>query len=75
MSDNKLPSGSSILGDLENIKALTQTQQEQIMGLFKYLEVAHEHLARACSMIATLLRSLNLAQLMMVLKVSVCLFI
>ena len=51
---------------------LNKNQRDLLRELFKDLEVAHEHTARACSVLARLSLSLTAPQLMATLKVVTC---
>ena len=71
MPTEEIPSGSSMTGMIEDIEPLTANQRNMIAELFDDLEVAHDHMARSCSMLSLLSRYLSSAQLMLVLKASV----
>lgn len=65
-----VPSGSEVASFIEGITPLTDDQRDLLTKLFDDLEVTHEHLSRSCSTLSRLSKTLNLAQLMRVLKTS-----
>ena len=68
LEDN--PSRNVVASSEEEIAPLTDDPRDILVELFDNLEVAHEHISRSCSSLARLSRTLNLAQLMMVLRAS-----
>ena len=71
MATEEIPSGSSVIAMIEDIEPLTANQRNMIGELFDDLEVAYDNMARACSMLSSLSRSLSSTQLMLVLKASI----
>ena len=71
MPTEEISSGSSVTGMIEDIEPLTADQKNMITELFDDLEVAHNHMARACTMLSSLSRSLSSTQLILVLKASI----
>ena len=70
-SHNTYLNGSSMTGMVEDIEPLTAGQRNMIGELFDDLEVTHDNMARACSMLSSLSRSLSSTQPMLVLKASI----
>ena len=60
------PEGDEVVASIQGDTPLTKNQCELLRELFKDLEVAHEHMARACSVLAHL--SLMAPQIMATLK-------
>ena len=60
-----------VLSKTEGLGDLTKEQKEMIGELFDELEIAHEVLARACSTLGVLSRSLTGKQLLLTLRASV----
>ena len=71
MPMEEILSRGSITGMIDNIKPLTNDQRQIIAELLDDLEVTHAHMAKSCSMLAALSRSLSSTQLMFILKSSV----
>ena len=55
----EIPSGQDMAMNIDNMEPLTDEQRRQISELFEDMELAHEQLARTCSSLAILSRSLN----------------
>ena len=62
------PEGEEVLTSIQGDTPLTESQRNLLRELFKDLEVAHEHTARACSVLACLALSLTPPQMMATLK-------
>ena len=67
----EVPQAVGIVQAAEAKEPLTQTNQRLIAELFDALEVAHDQLAMACSLLGRLSRTLKLKQLMVVMKASI----
>ena len=65
------PDPKDALSKTEGLGDLTKDQKEMIGELFDELEIAHEALARACSTLGVLSRSLSGKQLLLTLRASV----
>ena len=63
------PEGDEVVASIQGDTPLTTNQCELLRELFEDLEVAHEHMARAFSVLAHLSLSLTAAQIMATLKV------
>ena len=66
------PEGDEITTSIQGNMPLTENQRDLLRELFENLEVAHEHTARACSVLAHLSLSLTLPQMMATLKPATC---
>ena len=64
----EIPKGEDMAGDFNNLESLTDDQRMQISELFDDMEVAHEHLARSCTSLNILSRTLTSHQLLLLLK-------
>ena len=62
------PTDKETMASIQGNTPLDKDQQNLLRELFEDLEVAHEHTARACSMLARLSLSLTAPQLMAILK-------
>ena len=71
MPESEAPDQEDILSKAEQLGDLTKEQKEMMGELFDELETAHESLARACSTLGRLSRSLNGRQLLLTLWASV----
>ena len=69
--DEEIPSGQSVAGKALKAGNITNEQRELIMELFKVMEVAYDHKARACSCLVRLSKTLNAQQLQIVLQASI----
>ena len=72
VSDDKVPQAAEVLGKVEEV---TQEERELIRELFDLLEVAHSHLAAACSTLSRLSSTLRTTQLMTILDAGIRLLI
>ena len=72
MMPEDTPDPKDVLSKTEQLGDLTKEQKEMIGELFDELEIAHEALARACSTLGVLSRSLTGKQLLLTLRASVC---
>ena len=70
MPEEDLPSGSDITAQVRDLNDITPEQGELLAELFKELEVAHDSLAKASSILGRLSRSLSGKHLLTVLKAS-----
>ena len=68
----ELPQGLDVIRNIDDLDPLTESQKTLLGELFDALEVTHEHLAQACSMLGTLSRTLKSNLLLLVLKASIC---
>ena len=66
------PGGDEVTVSIQGETPLNKNQRELLRELFEDLEVAHEHTARACSVLAHLSLSLMAPQLMAILKGVTC---
>ena len=71
MPPAEVPTGQDVVTIIEDMEPLTDEQRRQISELFEDLELAHEQLARTCSSLAILSRSLTSQQLILLLKSSI----
>ena len=71
MPPAEVPTGQDVATIVEDIEPLTDKHRRQISELFEDLELAHEQLARTCSSLAILSRSLTSRQLILLLKSSI----
>ena len=71
MPPAEVPTGQDVATIVEDMEPLTDEQRRQISELFEDLELAHEQLARTCSSLAILSRSLTSRQLILLLKSSI----
>ena len=71
MQPAEVPTGQDMVTIIKYMEPMTDEQWRQIGELFKDLELAHEQLARICSSLAILSRSLMLQQLILLLKSSI----
>ena len=71
MPEEDIPSGSDITALVRDLDDITPEQGELLAELFEELEVAHDSLAKASSILGRLSRSLSGKQLLMVLKASI----
>ena len=71
MPPAEVPTGQDMVTIVEDMKPLTDEQRRQISELFEDLELAHEQLARTCSSLVILSRSLTSRQLILLLKSSI----
>ena len=62
------PEGEEVVTSIEGGTPLTESQRNMLRELFKDLEVAHEHTARACSVLTHLALTLIPPQVMATLK-------
>ena len=65
----ELPQGLDVIRNIDDLDPLTESQKTLLGELFDALEVTHEHLAQACSMLGTLSRTLKSNLLLLVLKI------
>ena len=72
MPEEDLPSGSEIMAQVRNLDDITPQQGELFAELIKELEVAHDSLSKASSILGRLSRSLSGKKLLTVLKASIC---
>ena len=63
-----VPEGDEVAASIQGNTPLTENQRGLLRELFEDLEVAHEHMARACSILALLSLSLTAPQMMATLK-------
>ena len=63
-----MPEGEEIVTSIQGDMPLTESQRNLLRELSEDLEVAHEHTARACSVLAHLALSLTPPQMMATLK-------
>ena len=63
-----VPEGDEVPASIQGDTPLTENQCDLLRELFEDLEVAHEHTARACSVLAHLSLSLTAPQMMATLK-------
>ena len=68
----ELPQGPDVIRNIDDLDPLTENQKALLGELFDALEVTHEHLAQACSMLDTLSRTLKSNQLLLALNASIC---
>ena len=59
ISEEEIPSGRSIIEGAQEVGNLTNEQRGLITELFKLMEVAYDHEARACSCLMRLSRMLS----------------
>ena len=71
MPSAEVPKGKEVAEKLDVIHLLTHKQRAQIAETFEDMEIAHEHMACSCSLLAILSRSLNSRQLLTLLRASV----
>lgn len=71
MPEEELSSVSEVMAWAVEIEDLSPEQKSLLTELFDDLEVAHDHLGRACGTLGRLSQSLNGRQLLTVLKASV----
>ena len=71
MPPAEVPSGQDVATNINDMEPLTDEQRRQISELFEDMELAHEQLARTCSSLAILSRSLTSCQLVLLLKPSI----
>ena len=69
--DEEIPSGKSVVRGALKKGNLTSEQAELITELFKVMEVAYNHKAKACSCLMRLSRTLSTQQLQVVLQASI----
>ena len=68
VSADEVPQAAEVLGKVEEV---TQEERELIRELFDSLEVAHSHLAAACSTLSRLSSTMRPTQLMTILDASI----
>ena len=68
ISEEDIPSGRSVIEGAQRVGNLTEEQRGLIAEVFKLMEVAYDHEARACSCLTRLSRTLNAQQLHVVLQ-------
>ena len=68
----EVPAEEETMASIQGEMPLNRDQRDLLRELFEDLEVAHEHTARACSMLARLSLSLTAPQLMATLKAATC---
>ena len=71
----EIPRGEEVAEELASIQPLTDEQRKQIAEMFEDMEIAHEHTAHSCSLLAILSRSLNSTQLLTLLRASIRLLV
>ena len=75
MPPAEVPRGQDVVTNIDDMEPLTDKQRRQISELFEDMELAHEQLARTCSSLAILSRSLTSRQLVLLLKSSIRLLV
>ena len=68
---DEMPSASGVIQLAQTKDTLTEEYQRVVAELFEALEVAHDQLATACSLLGRLSRTLQAEQLMIILKASI----
>ena len=71
LPSDEIPRGSSVIQLAQREETLTEADQRVIAELFEALEVTHDHLATACSLLGRLSRTLKPEQLMIIIKASI----
>ena len=71
MPDEDIPESKNIIQDNGKIEELTEQQRQDISEVFKNLDVAHEHLAKSCSLMGVLSQTLSSRQLLLLMKASI----
>ena len=67
----EVPSASGVVHLAKRVETLTKANQRVIVELFEALEIAHDQLATACSLLGRLSRTLKPEQLMVIIKASI----
>ena len=71
LPSDEIPGAPGVIQLVQEEETLTETNQELIGELFDTLEMAHEQLATACSLLGRLSHTLKPGQLMLVIKASI----
>lgn len=69
--DEDILEGGNIIEDIDEIEELMAQQRQDISEVFENLEVAHEHLAKSCSLMGLLSQTLSSKQLILLMKTSI----
>ena len=67
----EIPRGMDMVSNIHEMEPLSDEQRGQIGELFDDIEVAHKHLARSCSTLGILSRTLKSKQFILLLRASV----
>ena len=71
LSADEIPRAPGVIQMAQTEEMLTEADQIVIAELFEALEVTHDQLATACSLLGRLSRTLKLEQLMIIIKASI----
>ena len=71
MPDEDILDGINSIESIRKIEELMELQRHDISEVFENLEVAHEHLAKSCSLMGVLSRTLSSRQLLLLMKASI----
>ena len=71
LPESETASGGDVIKSIDDVEALTQERQHDIIEIFNNLEIAHEYLGRSCGLMGALSRSLSSKQLLLLLKASI----
>ena len=71
ISDEEIPDASDVIRTVEIKKEMSKEDKEIVAELFSNLEVAHDHMATACSLLSRLSRTLDPPQLITIIQASI----